>query len=505
MTIPPELEAKILQKHKAEKWPVGTISNQLEVHHEAVERVIREDGLPKPHFIRTSKLEPYIPFVIEQWEKYPKLPASKMYRMTCARGYSGSESHFRAYTRKFKPRRAAEAYLRRKTLKGEEGQVDWAHFGKVKIGNAIRKLYAFIIVLSWSRRIYLRFFLGMQMANFLLGHKLAFELFGGIPRRILYDNLKSVVRERIGDAVRFNPVFLRFAGHYAFEPRPVGIARGNEKGRVERAIRYVRSSFWHGCEWSSIEDLNYQAERWAIDVAGKRPCPENNSISVAAAFDVERRFLLPLPNNPFPTLERKELKARKQPYVRFDLNDYSVPHKCVGKQLVLLADEDKVRLLDGEEVVAEHKRSFSKKEQIENPKHIKELVESKRRAKEDTEKNRLAHTVPLSQELLAALAQRGESLKGCIRDFLKLLDEHGAEKLEKAMQEALQSQTPHPNSVRTILEQWRLKEGQPAPIPITLPDDPRIRNIAVRPHPLSSYDTVEEDTEEHEEGESQCH
>jgi transposase len=149
-----------------------------------------------------------------------------------------------------RPRPAAEAYLRLRTLPGEQAQVDWGHFGHLQIGRARRPLMAFVMVLSHSRMVFLRFFLDARMDSFLRGHALAFAAFGGVPRVLLYDNLKSAVLERVdhprGSAIRFNPTLLALAGHYRFEPRPVAPARGNEKGRVERAIRYIRDSFFAG-------------------------------------------------------------------------------------------------------------------------------------------------------------------------------------------------------------------------------------------------------------------
>jgi transposase len=150
--------------------------------------------------------------------------------------------------------------LRLSTLPGEQGQVDWGHFGHVEIGRARRPLMAFVMVLSYSRQIYLRFFLDARMENFLRGHVGAFTAWNGLPRVLLYDNLKSAVLERQGDAIRFHPTLLAFAGHYRYEPRPVAVARGNEKGRVERAIRYVRDNFFAARAFADLADLNAQAQ-----------------------------------------------------------------------------------------------------------------------------------------------------------------------------------------------------------------------------------------------------
>ena len=238
MTISPETEAKVLRYYHAEHWRIGTIATQLGVHHGTVTRVLAQCGLPQlgaPR--RASRLDPYLPFVRETLEQFPTLTASRLYVMVKERGYPGRPDHFRHLVALHRPRPKAEAYLRLRTLPGEQAQVDWGHFGHLEIGRARRPLMAFVIVLSWSRMIYLRFFLDARMENFLRGHIGAFVAWGGLARGLLYDNLKSAVLERQGQAIRFNPTLLQFAGHYRYEPRPVAIARGNEKGRVERAIR----------------------------------------------------------------------------------------------------------------------------------------------------------------------------------------------------------------------------------------------------------------------------
>ena len=125
---------------------------------------------------------------------------------------------------------------------GEQGQVDWAHFDHLQIGRARRPLMAFVMVLSWSRQIYLRFFLDARMDSFLAGHAGAFETWSGLPRVLLYDNLKSAVLERHGDAIRFNPQLLAFAAHHRYEPRPVAVARGNEYGAVKNMSQWFSTT-----------------------------------------------------------------------------------------------------------------------------------------------------------------------------------------------------------------------------------------------------------------------
>ncbi len=154
---------------------------------------------------RPSQIDAYLPFIHETLKKFPSLTASRLYAMVCERGYRGNHHHFRHLISVHRPRPITEAYLRLRTLPGEQGQVDWAHFDHLQIGRARRPLMAFVMVLSWSRQIYLRFFLDARMDSFLAGHAGAFEAWSGLPRVLLYDNLKSAVLERQGDAIRFNP------------------------------------------------------------------------------------------------------------------------------------------------------------------------------------------------------------------------------------------------------------------------------------------------------------
>lgn len=492
MTISKEYEAQILRYHYVEKWPVGTIARQLGLHHGTVDRVLSQAGMPKiERAVRASLIDPFLPFIVTTLGNYPTLTASRLYGMVRERGYTGGPDHFRHLIAHYRPRPQPEAYHRLRTLPGEQGQVDWGHFGKLTIGRAQRPLMAFVMVLSWSRQIFLRFYPDAQMASFLRGHVAAFEAWQSLPRVLLYDNLRSAVLERRGDAIRFHPTLLELAGHYRFEARPVAVARGNEKGRVERAIRYVRDSFFAARQWRDLDDLNAQAQAWCQGQASDRPCPQERSITVRQAFAQERPKLLALPDNPYPTEDRVDVRIGKTPYARFDLNDYSVPHTRVRKTLTVIATPRQVRILDGTEVVAIHARSYDKGQQVENPDHIAALTQIKRKARHHRGQDRLAHAAPGSRDLLTRAAERGDHLGSITSSLLRLLDDYGATELEAAIQEALQRGVPHPNAVRLNLERRREQRDQPPPLAIVLPDDDRVRNLVVRPHALTSYDPLE--------------
>ena len=403
MVTPPDIEAQILRYHHAEKWTAGTIARQLQVHHSVVRRVLAQAGLPRIGVTpRPSRIDAYLPLIRETLEKFPTLTASRLFAMVHERGYRGSPDHFRHLIALHPPRRPAEAYLRLRSLPGEQAQVDWGHFGHLQIGRARRPLMAFVMVLSHSRQIFLRFFLDARMESFLRGHLGAFTAWGGAPRVLLYDNLKSAVLERRGDAIRFHPSLLAFAGQYRFEPRPVAVARGNEKGRVERAIGYVRGAFFAARRFTDLDDLNAQADDWCRGLAADRRCPGEPDRTVRDVFADEAPRLLPLPDNPAPLLERVAVKVGKTPYVRFDLNDYSVPHTQVRRVLTVLADTHEVRVVDGLHVLACHHRSYDKGAQIEQAEHVEALVAHKRAARQHRATDRLAQVAPGQSGLAAA-------------------------------------------------------------------------------------------------------
>ena len=289
--------------------------------------------------------------------------------------------------------------------------------------------------------------------------------------------------EGIGFLLRFAlftilPTLLELAAHYRFEPRPVAVYRGNEKGRVERAIRYVRDAFFAARSFRDLADLNAQADAWCQGPAAERLCPEDRTRTVRAVFEEEKPRLLSLPDNPFPAEERLEVSVSKTPYARFDLNDYTVPHTHVRRTLTVLATLDTVRILDGQELIATHVRSFERGAQIEIPAHIAELVKRKRAARGHRAQDRLHH------------AARGAHLGVLTRGLITLLDSHGASALEAAINAALAEDAAHLGAVRHFIDSHAHARGQRPPLAVVLPDDPRLQAINVRPQPLSDYEQL---------------
>lgn len=488
--ISPQLRAHILRLHTVEKWNVHPIAQHLGVHHATVRRTLCSEGLADPVQPRISISDPFVPFMKESLLRYPDLTAARLLHMVRERGYVGGPSHFRAIVSRLRPRPAPEAFLRRHTLPGEEAQVDWASFGTMVCGHATRKLSAFVMVLSYSRMLYVRFFLEQTLGLFLRGHELAFEFFQGVPRVLLYDNLKSAVLDRIGDAIRFHPTLWDFAGHCGFEPRPVAVRKGNEKGRVERAILYLRTSFFPARTFTSLQELNAQAQAFCEKEAAQRRCPDDHTLSVRAAWELEQPLLIPLPQTPFPIEDRLEVRAGKTPYIRFDKNDYSIPHTSVRRTLTVLSSEDQVRILDDKAEIAVHPRSFDQGTTIENNAHIDPLRREKRQAKEPAILHRLTVAAPAAQAFFHGLAARGGALGPTLVRMERLLDLYSPAELQAALLAVADLPAPQIHDIHILLGQRRRQLSLPPPIGIHLPEDSPLRAVSVTPHSLASYDSI---------------
>lgn len=499
--ISPEQRARIRRLYFAEHWKVGTIAEQEGVHYVTVRRALGlEEALARSASARPTMLAPYKDFVVQTLERYPRVTASRVFEMVRSRGYPGGEAQVRRFVRQVRPVSRTEAYLSLQTLPGEQAQVDWGSFGKLRVGSAERPLCCFVMVLSWSRAVYAHFTLDQTMESFLREHVRGFAALGGVPRAILYDNLKSVVLERAGDAIRFHPRLLELAGHYHFAPKPCAPYRGNEKGKVERTIRYLRDSFFAAREVHSLDRLNAQLAQWIERIAHARKVPRDpDGRLVRAALEEERQRLLPLPEHPFETDLVKPVSSGKTPYVRFDGNDYSIPHTLVRKPLTLVASETLMRILDGQTEVAQHARSWDRNRIFEDPSHIAALAKAKRHAHEVRGRDLLRTVCKHAQAMVDALARRGDPLGPHTARLLKLLDRYGAAELDRALADALERGALGADAVAQVLDQRTRRRKAPPVLETVLPDDPRVRDLRVTAHALEPYDALGKGSKKKEE------
>lgn len=500
MSISDEQRARIRALFYAEHWKVGTIASELGLHPDTVKSAVgTERFVSRGPQARANKLEPYTDFITATLKQHPRLRATRLYDMLVPRGFDGSVRQLRRHVADVRPRPAPEAFLRLNRMPGEQGQMDWGKFGTVVVAGGERKLSCFVMVLPWSRLAYARFTLDERMDSFLRGHVEAFDAFGGAPRQMLYDNLKSAVLERVGEHIRFHPELLELASHYHFIPRACAPRRGNEKGNVERFILYLRTSFFAARSFEDVEDLNRQLARWLRERAHRRVHPTDpERRTVEEHHERERPRLLRLPEHRPDTDCVETLRSGKQPYLRFDNNDYSIPHGLVKKPLSLRASEHRVRIFDQGELVAEHTRSWGKRQVIEVQAHIDALAAEKRRASELRGRDRLRALCTNADALLDDLARRGEPLRQRTATLNRLLQRYGAAALDAAMAEALDKGAPAVGSIAYLLDKESRRAGRPVPLAVPLPARLRAKDVVVVPHDMSDYDLLGLEADEEE-------
>ena len=493
--ISDEQVAHIRHLFHAEHWKVGTIAAELHLHPDTVRAALETDRFRNPPRLRDRLTDPYLDFLRQTLQQYPRLRATRLFQMIRVRGYAGSVNQLRRVVAELRPSQR-EAFLRLRTFPAEQAQADWAHFGEVTWGRARRRLSGLVLTLSYSRALWVEFFLDQSLESFLLGHVHAFQDWGGAPRSLETDNLRSVVLERRGEAIHFHPRFLELSAHYHFAARPCAPARGNEKGRVERAIQYVRHSFFAARPFATLADFNRQALDWRNQVAHQRPWPGDDSRTVAQVFAEEQPHLLPLPAHPFSCDLTRTVYADKTLCVRFDLNDYSVPPQALGRALTLVASPTTVRLLDGATEIASHRRSYDRHQLVEDPAHRQALLEQKRKALGSTPSGRLPALVPESSAFLQTACQRGESTARLTVQLLHLLDDYGAGELAAALREALDRHTPRLSSVAFILARRHRQLRRRTPLPVNLSRRPDLEALVVSNPSLEAYDELSQDPDD---------
>ena len=486
--IPLETTAEIRRLHYAEHWKLGTIATGLGLSWDTVRLALESDRFGRPRPLRAWATDPYVGFIRETLERYPQLRATRIFEMLKERGFTGEVRAVRRAVARLRPA-ARPAFLRLSMMPGEQAQVDWAHFGTVRVGRAERRLSCFVMVLSHSRALYLEFTFDQTLASFLSAHVRAFADLG-VARILLYDNLRTAVLERRGNAIHMHPRLLELASHYHFQPRFCAVGRGNEKGRVERTIQYVRHSFFAARTFTNLADFNRQALLWRDAVAHQRPWPGGDQIRVEQAFREERPRLLPMPEHPAPTDHVVTLHSQKTPYVRFDLNDYSIPPAAVGRELTLVASGTTVRLLSGTTEIARHERSWDRHARVEDPAHVAALLKERKKAGGLTRLHALLTSVPSAEAFLQAAVARGESDRTQADKLVRLAGDYGSDLLERAVAEALSRGTPNAASVTFLLQKLvRSLKRRPA-LPVTLSSRPELIHLAVSPRDAGSYDAL---------------
>jgi transposase len=487
VTIAREVEAEIARLFHAEHWKVGTIAAQLGVHEDVVRRVIRGNPrAPRARAPSPSAVAPFVGFIRETLDRYPKLCSSRLEDMLRQRGFEGSARTLRRYIQGVRPKGEPQVFARLNALIGEEAQVDWAYVSQVPVPGGHRSLWLFLIVLSWSRAAWGEFCFDTTVHSLLRSLVRAASYFGGTTRRWLFDNAKVVVLERHGQASRYHPLLVELARVMRVELRLCNPYRGNEKGRVERKIRFLRQRFLEGRELYGIEQGNRELLEFFDQIGHQQRHPNFKTRTIAECLAEERSRLLPLPY-PLPATDQVTPAAvDKTAFVRFDTNLYSVPARYAQETLALAADDRTVRLLDGQVVIAEHRRSWGHGETIEAPDHRAEIARRKRGAALSSGRDRIRAAAPGIEVLLERWVEAGRHVGSMVAQTGKLLDLYGLDVFRKAVAETVARGTHDPGEIGVLCEKYRRQAEAPLPMDLRLGDHVPDRDVI--PHDLGGYD-----------------
>lgn len=354
---------------------ISEIARRTGHDRKTIRHVLTQPLLPAPRVRqpRSQKITPYLPY-LEQRVVDGVLNARKLYQEIQARGYPGKETQVRAAVARLRPARPPVATVRFETEPGEQAQVDWGHFGEIMHQGRQRRLYAFVMTLGWSRTISLEFTVSLELVWFLRCHLHAFRYFGGIPRQLLHDNLKTAVLDRHGGQIHWQPQYLDFAHYYGFTLRACQPYRAQTKGKVERSIEYVRGNFWPGLRFTDVADLNQQARTWCDRVANVRV----HATTGAVPFErLPREGLLSLGDKPdYDTSLITFRWSSRDCLISYAGNYYSVPAAAARQRLLVreTATEDLIISTPEGAELARHRLLTGVGQRCLVPSHYHDLV-----------------------------------------------------------------------------------------------------------------------------------
>ena len=472
-----------------EHHPVNFIAEHFSVHHSTVTRAINQDyNRNNPTRALPLAIQEFYPLIQERLEKYPKIRATRIHSLLKEKGFSGSYTTVIRAVRAIRPK-ISRAFVPVEVISGEEAQMDWAHFGSIKIGDATRKVYCFVMTLSWSRASWAELTMDMTTETLLRCHARAFEYFGGIPTRVLYDNMKTVVIERVGDAIRFNPVFLEFSSWYCYEPRVCDPYQPQQKGRVERFIRTIRDGWFNDYDMVDIEKARYDFRLWLYG-SNTRKWPGGKHTTIEERFKKEQNDLRPGPTPQFP-LGTKIVRSGRTPLIKFDLNQYTIDPNYVRNTLTLYYDMDEIKLYAGDILVANHSRCWDRDRIIRKPEHIEKTYKLASKGQSlSLTRHLLVEEMPLINDLLSRCQSNDLPSGQIIKTLTDLRSTYGSKLLSDAIVEALEKEKTTPEAVTSIIMRRHSEEQNKRIIPLSLPDRPGVSDLFIKSHDLSEYDNI---------------
>ena len=481
--------AEVLRLGLVEGVSVRQIAKRLKMARKTIRKILGRHRAPpsKPAMLRGSLLDPYEKPIRALLNDTPEMLAPAVLERLRPLGYTGGVTILRALLRRLRPSGQREAFLTLHFEPGAAVQIDWADFGFALPG-VPRRVSAFVAVLCYSRYLYIEFTLSQAMGTFLRCMDRCLRFFGGTTAADIFDNMKTVVLSHTATATVFNPKFLQYArARGGFAVRACNVGKGNEKGRVERPIGFVRRRFWPGRRFRDLLDLNMQATAWRDDFANGRVHEVTGKVPALVFEHEEKRLLKPVPNILFDTDDVEGTGVTKMFRVPFDRNKYSVPWRLASQQVIVRGNDDSVAVFLGTKQIALHGRSWDVGQDIEHPSHKEKLLEHKPRAAAGSLPLALGEMGETGRTYFKLLAAGSRSVHRETVRLIFLVELFGASVTTSAVAEVMQTGHVGAEYVEYVL---RHKRGLvPQPAPLRLGND-ELDGISLPEPDLSVYDQL---------------
>jgi len=485
MLTPEQINA-LHRLHWAERWSVRKIARHLHLGRRTIARYLNRPAPTAVHRPRPSKLDPFKPALTELLHQDPSAPAGVLDQRLRAAGYTGGHTILKDYLRAVRPDSTPRrAYVRLEPPPGERFEIDWGHFGSLVYNRHPRKLYAFCLVEAHSRKMFLEFTHSQSFSTFVRCHLHAFQELGGVARECAYDNLATAVAEHDGHLVRFHPPFLAFARDFGFFPRACHVAAAWEKGKVERALGYVRQNFWPLRSFTSLADVNAQARQWLKEVAHQRLHRETRQTP-------DERFrpecLRPLPTMAPDYRDTTQALVHKDLRLAFDSNCYCAPPRFVGRHLTVKADASSVTLYDQQHEIVRYPRSWERGLTFGAERFQKELLAQRATAQRSAAQQRLVALLgPTAEEYLRRLAETDRCLSRQVQELLLLVRDYGPQAVAATLQKAHAARAFGADYIANLLRQQLSRREVQPPLQLKNPD---LNELATDPLSLLDYDAL---------------
>jgi transposase len=467
MVMKVSLWAEIRRLREIEGLSKNAIARQLGCCHKTVSKALKMDEPPSQVAgpTRLSKLDGYKVQIDQLIARYPNLTAVRVLEEIAKgdNGYMGGITLVRDYLRTIRPARG-RVYQEVLYDPGEAMQVDWGACHRLKIGNTLRRVSVLVAVLCYSRLCYIEFSLAEKKEDFYRCIVNALKFFGGVARKIIFDNLKAAVISGSGKYACFHPEFLELCGHFCLQPIACARRDPESKGMVETNVRYVKQNALAGRddELTCWEDYGVLAEYWRDQVANVR-IHETTRERPVDRFKQEQLLLRALPSADFDTDEVVSAVVSSHARVRFDSNRYSVPPKLARKTVLVRADPQQVRVLyQGEEVTC-HARSFERRQLICQDEHLLEAKTLRRHQRQNAVVEEFDLLGEAAQTFHLNLLSRPVKPLVHLRRLLKLAQLYGRAEVLAAIEQANQYETYDAEYVEAIVHQQRRQQELPSP------------------------------------------